>query len=88
MLKNPDSYVKESGIWIDGAADRLAMPVVEPYDNSLILIFEDGCSFSRQNIESVLMSMSAVGIDFYITRLRKEVRSLNEQISEIFDDDD
>ena len=55
MLKNPDAYVKESGIWIDGAADRLAMPVVEPYDNSLILVFEEGDSLSRQDVESIMM---------------------------------
>ena len=88
MLKNPDAYVKESGIWIDGAADRLAMPVVEPYDNSLIFVFEEGISLSRQNVESILMSMSAIGIDYYIIKLLNEIRSLNERISEIFDDDD
>ena len=88
MLKHPDAYVKDSGIWIDGSADRLAMPAVEPYDDSLIFVFEEGDSLSRQVVESILMSMSAIGINYFIIRLRNEVRSLNDRMSEIFDDDD
>lgn len=88
MLKHPYAYVKESGICIDGSADRLAMPTVEPYDNSLILVFEEGDSLSRQDVESILMSMSAIGIDHFINKLLSEVYRLNERISEIFDDDD
>ena len=86
--KKPESYVKDSGIWIDGAAAQLAMPIVEPHDNSLILVFEEGISLSRQHVESILMSMSATGIDYFIIKLRNEVKGLNERMSEIFNDDD
>lgn len=86
MRKKPESYVKDSGIWIDGAADVLSMPTVERYNNSLILVFEEGISLSRQHVESILTSMSATGIDYFIIRLRNRVRDLNAQMSEIFDD--
>ena len=88
MLKNPDAYVKEYGICIDGSADRLAMPTVEPYDNSLILVFEEGDSLLRQDVESILMSMSAIGIDYFIIKLLSEVHRLNERMFEILYDPD